>query len=75
MANKSYSTNSVSSELGIGGVLQIVFIVLKCCGLIDWPWVVVLIPLWIDLSLAAVWLFVGITILLINNNRLRKGRK
>ena len=33
------------------GVLQLIFIVLKLCGLISWGWAVVLIPLWIELFL------------------------
>ena len=42
--------------VGILGVLQIVFIVLKLCGLIDWTWKVVLIPVWIELGLCAILL-------------------
>ena len=43
--------NSSSSSSGISflGVLQIVFIVLRLCKVINWSWWVVLIPLWIDL--------------------------
>ena len=37
--------------IGIGGVLQIVFIVLKLCGLIDWSWIWVLSPTWISIGL------------------------
>ena len=33
------------------GVLQLIFIVLKLCGVISWEWAVVLIPLWIELFL------------------------
>lgn len=33
------------------GVLLVVFIILKVTALIAWPWVVVLIPLWIGLGL------------------------
>lgn len=36
--------------MGILGVLQIVFLVLKLTGLITWSWLVVLIPLWISLG-------------------------
>lgn len=35
--------------IGFLGVLQIVFIVLKLCGVIDWAWVWVLSPLWVGL--------------------------
>ena len=41
--------NNSSSRGGIGffGVLTIVFIVLKLCGVISWSWIWVLSPLWI----------------------------
>lgn len=42
-----------SSGISALGVLQIVFIVLKCVDLIDWPWTMVLIPSWISLGLTA----------------------
>lgn len=37
--------------LGIGGVLAVVFIVLKLVGVIDWSWVWVLAPIWISAGL------------------------
>ena len=37
--------------MGLLGVLQIIFIVLKLLGLIGWAWGTVLIPLWIDIIL------------------------
>lgn len=40
------------------GLLGIVFIVLKLCGVIDWSWWLVTAPLWIPLALALVTLFV-----------------
>lgn len=39
--------NSSSSGLGIFSVVGIVFIVLKCVGVIDWSWWWVLSPFWI----------------------------
>ena len=44
MENKSKASGG---GLGIGGVLTIVFIVLKLVGVIDWSWVWVLAPMWI----------------------------
>lgn len=44
MSNRRNSNSS--SGMGILGVLQIVFLVLKLTGLITWSWLVVLIPLW-----------------------------
>ena len=37
--------------MGLDGVLLVVFIVLKLCGVIAWPWIWVLSPLWIGLLL------------------------
>lgn len=45
MAEKS------SSGMGVLGVLQIIFIVLKLLNLISWSWPIVLIPLWISLGM------------------------
>lgn len=44
--------------IGIGGVLQIVFIVLKLCGLIDWSWWWVWSPTWIGFGLLAFLLLI-----------------
>ena len=38
---------NASSGIGICGVLLIVFISLKLCGMIKWSWLWVLSPLWI----------------------------
>ena len=46
-----YKSESNSGRIGVLDVLQIVFIVLKLVGVIDWSWWVVLIPLWISLCL------------------------
>lgn len=50
--------NSTSKGIGFVGLLQIVFIVLKLCGVIDWKWVWVLAPAWIDIGLAVIILIV-----------------
>lgn len=44
---------SVMQKDGIGfvGLLQIVFIVLKLCGVINWSWVFVMLPLIISAGL------------------------
>lgn len=64
MKKNTYSTTTTSGGVGILTVIQIVFIILKCVGTIDWPWTTVLIPLWIQLSIAAfvllLWLLVVI---------------
>ena len=48
------NNNTVSGGIGFGGVLQIVFIVLKLLGVINWSWVWVLSPLWIGTGLSVV---------------------
>lgn len=40
--------------MGLIEVLQIVFIVLKLTGVIDWSWWAVFIPLYVDIALYAV---------------------
>ena len=47
-------SNNSSRGMSFAGVIQIIFIVLKLTGLVNWSWGVVLIPLWIDLILLAV---------------------
>lgn len=46
--SKSNNTN-LSGGIGFTGLLTIVFIVLKLVGVIDWSWLWVLSPIWIDL--------------------------
>lgn len=50
--------NGSSRGLGVIGVLTIVFIVLKLCKLITWPWLWVLAPIWIELALIVFVAFV-----------------
>lgn len=44
--------------IGIGGVLALIFTVLKLVGVISWPWIWVLCPIWIPLFLATIILLV-----------------
>lgn len=41
------SNQQTTSGIGFTGLLTIVFIVLKLCGVIQWSWWWVLSPLWI----------------------------
>lgn len=51
---------------GIGGtLLQIAFIVLKLCGVINWSWVWVLSPMWVGFAL---W-FVGVVVFVLLTRR------
>lgn len=46
------NSSSNSSGLGLAGVLTVVFVVLKLLDVIQWSWLWVLSPLWIELALA-----------------------
>ena len=53
--------------IGVTGLLQVAFIVLKLCGVITWSWWWVLAPTWITVALVvALLLIVGILNLLVN---------
>lgn len=54
----SSNRNSSSSGIGICGVLTIVFVVLKLVGVINWSWLWVLCPLWIDILLTVIVLVI-----------------
>ena len=58
-----------SSKGGIGstGVLQVAFIVLKLCKVIDWSWWWVLAPTWITLCLAALIIAVAFIIAVVKD--------
>lgn len=47
-------------QTGIGfcGLLAIVFIVLKLCGVIAWSWVWVLAPIWIPIAFSVIILVI-----------------
>lgn len=64
----SSNRNSSSSGIGTCGVLTIVFIVLKLVGVINWSWLWVLYPLWIDILLTVIVL----VIVAIIDNKARK---
>ena len=49
-----------SGGVGVVGLLQVAFIVLKLCGVINWSWLWVLSPAWITVALVAVLLVVAL---------------
>ena len=60
---KTYTKNGGSTGgVGILTVVQIVLMVLKLVGTINWPWGTVLIPLWIQIGILVtvglLWLLV-----------------
>jgi len=65
MVNNSDSPVVVSGGVGFGGLLTIVFIVLKLVGVISWSWLWVLSPIWIPIGIGLILyiiaaLFIGI---------------
>ena len=68
----SSNRNNSSSGIGICGVLTIVFVVLKLVGVINWSWLWVLCPLWIDILLTVIVLVI---ITIINKRTSNKYRK
>jgi len=68
----SESSSNSGSGIGFFGLLGIVFITLKLCGVIDWSWWWVLAPIWIPIAVVIPILiiaFVSIAILA------RRGRR
>lgn len=52
--NNNYTTGGITAI----DVLQIVFIVLKLCGVIKWSWWLVLMPIWISLGIGVILLII-----------------
>lgn len=64
--NNNHSTGYVSG-VTFSGLLTIAFIILKLCGVIAWPWIWVLSPLWISIGLVLVFILIlGIIALIFN---------
>ena len=61
--------SGVSGGIGFSGLLTIVFIVLKLCGVITWKWVWVLSPLWIGWGLVLVLVILFLIIGAISESR------
>ena len=50
-------------SIGVTGLLQVAFIVLKLCGVIDWSWWWVLSPTWISLGLVILLIVVAVILM------------
>lgn len=57
------SSSSSSGGVSFTGLLQIVFIILKLCHVIEWSWWWVLAPIWITVLIVAVILGIGAIII------------
>lgn len=62
-------SNVTSGGIGFVGLLQIVFIVLKLCGVIDWSWWLVMLPLIIEVGFVVAVLFIGLVVILYDNHK------
>ena len=72
MDNSNNNRNSAAGGgLSILGVVEIVFIILKLLGIINWSWWIVLIPLWIDLgvTLLAILIIIIVAIIMANKRK------
>jgi len=56
--NNNNNKSTQSGGIGFCGLLTIVFIALKLCGVIKWSWLWVLAPIWIPLVLVVVILLI-----------------
>lgn len=59
---------TVNGGIGFTGLLQVAFIVLKLMGVINWSWIWVLSPTWIDIIL----IILAIIVFIILDRRLDK---
>jgi len=62
---KKQKTKIRSGSIGFGGLLTLIFITLKLCGVIGWSWWWVLSPLWIPLAFVlAIFVVIGVLVVL-----------
>ena len=54
--------SNTGGGIGIYGVLQIIFIVLKLLKLINWSWWLVFIPTFISIGITLLAVFVGLAV-------------
>lgn len=62
----SESNNTSSGGIGVLGLLGIVFVTLKLCGVIGWSWWWVTAPFWGPVAVLLVILLILLVILLID---------
>lgn len=60
------TTNNSSGGIGVLGVLQIIFIVLKCIGVINLTWVQVFIPTFVSVGLTALAIVILLAVVIID---------
>lgn len=67
MSNNSIKSFKSIGGVGFSGLLTIVFIVLKLCGIIKWSWLWVLAPLWINAAFVILLLIIYVILSVIEN--------
>lgn len=67
--NDKGNSSDTSSGIGFFGLLGIVFIVLKLCGVIDWPWIWVLSPIWVSIVIGIALIIISFVLMYIFNKR------
>lgn len=58
----SNGSSAGGGGMSLGGVIGVVFIVLKLCHVIDWSWWWVLLPFWLIVPLVLIGLLVCVVI-------------
>lgn len=71
----SNTTPPSSSGVGAIGLLGVAFVVLKLCGVINWPWVWVLAPFWIGLILVVVIISIVMGLLMWSQSPIKPKRR
>ena len=55
--------------MGLFGTLQIIFIVLKLAGLVDWPWFWILSPIIFEMGFVIFILLIACILTIVDNER------
>ena len=63
----SSQVNVSGGGIGLGGVLFVVFLVLKLTGVIAWSWWWVTAPLWIPVAIFAAVILIGLSVVAIKH--------
>ncbi len=69
------NSSSSSGGVGFGGLLFLVFLVLKLTGVIAWSWWWVTAPLWAPLVLALVMLLISVLFITTASDRKKQKRR
>lgn len=69
------NNKSTGGAVSLTTLLQVAFIVLKLCKVIDWSWWLVFIPIWIDLGCLAIGGIIVLVIALHEDRRMKKWLK